>query len=163
LKVFLENPLKRWHIREISRKINLAPTSVSLHVNKLIRKDLVFEKKDVFKYYVANFDSEKFRFYKKVNCILNLKESGLIDFLNDHCAPDVIFLFGSCAKGEDTSDSDLDIYLQCKEKRIDVKIYEKTLKRRIQLFFSKDFSKLPNELRNNILNGVKLDGYLKVF
>ncbi len=162
-KVFLDSPLKRWHIREISRTIKLAPTSVKLHMGELIKQELVFEKKEVFKYYTANFDSEEFRFYKRINCLLNIKQSGLIKFIEASCSPDSIFLFGSCAKGEDTSESDLDLYVQCKEKKIDVGKYEKLLKRRIQLFFSEDFNKLPKELRNNILNGIKLSGYLKVF
>jgi len=33
----------------------------------------------------------------------------------------------------------------------------------ISLLFSEDFGELSNELKNNILNGVILKGYLKVF
>ena len=45
----------------------------------------------------------------------------------------------------------------------DLEKYEKKLDKKIQLFFSEDIKKLPTELRNNILNGIKLRGYLKIF
>ena len=164
LKEFLDEPMKKKQIREISRDIKLATTSVKLHIKRLMENKLVIEKNDdIFKYYIANFDNEQFRFYKKINTLFKLYESGLIDHLNDLCSPDAIILFGSCSKGEDTGESDIDLYLQAKEKNLDIGRYEKLMKRKIQLFFAEDFNKLPKELRNNIINGVKLDGYLKVF
>ena len=164
LREFLNNPDKKMQIRRISKTIKLAPTSVKLHVNDLIKENLVIEKKDdIFKYYVANFDNPKFRFYKKVNILMNMEESGLVDYLNDKLSPDSIVLFGSCAKGEDISSSDLDVYIQSEEKKINLDKYEKMINRKIQLFFAENINKLPKELRNNILNGMKLSGYLKVF
>ena len=164
LREFLADPVKKWHIRELSRKVKLASTSVKLHLKKLVREGLLFERDDdVFKYYIANFDSEKFRFYKIIDWRLRIQESGLAEYLNDRCSPDTIILFGSCAKGEDLKEGDIDIYLQCSKKELDLGKYEKLLGRKIQLFFSERLNKLPKELRNNILNGIKLDGYIKVF
>ncbi|MFH1511369.1 MAG: nucleotidyltransferase domain-containing protein [Candidatus Woesearchaeota archaeon] len=84
-------------------------------------------------------------------------------WVNRICSPDGIILFGSCAKGEDTETSDLDLYIQSSEIKLDLGKFEKELHRRIQLFFSERIEKIPKELRNNILNGIKLDGYIKVF
>jgi len=47
--------------------------------------------------------------------------------------------------------------------QLNLKKYEKELKRRINIFFESNFEKLSNELKNNIINGVILSGYLKVF
>ena len=164
LAKFLRYPDKHLHIREISRDIKLAPTSVKNHIDSLIKKDLIQEsKEDIFKSYKANFDNEKFRFYKKINTLITLKDSGLIEFLDDKCSPDTIILFGSTAKGEDLSTSDIDIFLLAKEKKLDLTKYEKKLNRKIQLFFSEDLNKLPKELRNNIVNGIKLKGYLTLW
>lgn len=160
---FLNNPKKKLQIRGISKSIKLAQTSVRLHIDTLIKENLVFEKKDIFKYYIGNFDNLKFRFYKKINTLLNIEKSKLIEHLNDKLSPDTIILFGSCAKGEDIASSDLDIYIQSEEKKINLDKYEKILNRKIQIFFAKNINKLPKELRNNILNGIKLNGYLKVF
>ena len=43
------------------------------------------------------------------------------------------------------------------------KLFEKKLNRKINIFFSDNFNKLSKELRNNIINGIILKGYLKVF
>ena len=40
---------------------------------------------------------------------------------------------------------------------------KKGLNRKINIFFEDNFSRLSKELKNNILNGIKLYGYLKVF
>jgi len=164
LKVFLENPEKKQQIRGISRKISLAATSVKLHLNELIKNKLVFEKKDdIFKYYKANFDSPLFRFYKKINNLININESGLVEFLDERFSPNSVIIFGSYANGYDISRSDIDIFVQAKEMPINLKKFESKLSRKIQLFFAENINDLPKELANNILNGVKLAGYLKVF
>ncbi|MBD3248802.1 hypothetical protein GF336_02040 [Candidatus Woesearchaeota archaeon] len=163
LSEFLKDPQKKHQIRGISKDIKLSTTSVKLHINKLIKAGLIVEKKDIFKYYIANFDNPKFRFYKKIDTLLKIEDSEILEYLNDILSPNTIILFGSCAKGEDIYGSDLDLYCQAEEKKLDLKKFEKSLGRKIQLFFSEDLNKLPKELRNNIINGIKLDGYLKVF
>ena len=45
----------------------------------------------------------------------------------------------------------------------DLERFEKSLNRKISLHFSDNFNKLPKELRNNIINGVRLAGYLEAF
>jgi predicted nucleotidyltransferase len=76
--------------------------------------------------------------------------------------PDAIILFGSASKGEDIKGSDIDLYVQCNEKKLELSKYEKKLNRKINLFFEKNFDKLSSELKQNIINGDKLKGFLKV-
>lgn len=163
LKQFLEKPEEKHQIREISRNIDLATTSVKKHIDKLIQQNLVFEKKDIFKYYGANFDNDDFRFYKKINSLISLKESELLEYLENQTGAEAIILFGSTVKGEDTSNSDLDLYVQAPSQKLSLKEFEQKLNKKIQIFFYEDINKVPKELRNNILNGIKLKGYLKVF
>jgi len=164
LKEFLDNPQKKFHMRGIGRSIKLAPTSVRLHINRLIKEGLVKEKKDdVFKYFIANFDNEKFRFYKKINTLIKIQESGLIEYLNDKLSPGTIILFGSAAKGEDLANSDLDLFIQAKSKALALDKYEQSLKRKVQCFMYTSLNKAPKELRNNIINGIKIDGYIKIW
>jgi len=84
-----------------------------------------------------------------------INESGLLGYLNDICLPDVIILFGSYSKGEDILSSDIDLFILSK--------YENILNLKIDVFFSDSFGKLSKELKNNLVNGVILDEYLKVF
>ncbi len=157
-----KNPAKRYQVRELSREINLAPTSINLHLKELENSNLAKrEKIGIYWSYKANFDDENFRFYKKILNLINIKESGIIMGLENIATPDAIVLFGSYAKGEDTEKSDIDIFLLAKEKGINLGKYEAKLGRAIHLFFSEDLNKLPNELQNNILNGIILSGFLR--
>lgn len=168
LEIFFDNPLPEgigFQLREISRKIKLAPKSVKLYLEELEKEDLIVKKEHrIHKYpvYYANRDNHYFKFLKRLDMIRRIKETGLLDYLSERCMPDVIILFGSASKGEDVKDSDIDLYLQCDEKKLDLDKYEKGLNREINLFFEKNFDKLSEELKRNIINGDKLKGYLKV-
>ena len=167
LQIFFEDPiLKGFQLREISRNVKIAPTSVKKYLNELEKEGLIMKAKHrIYEYpiYYANRDNDYFKFLKKLDIINAIKESGLLDYLYEKCMPDVIILFGSASIGEDIKDSDLDLFLLCKEKKLDLSRYEKQVTRKINLFFSEDFNKLSKELRNNIVNGIILKGYLKVF
>jgi predicted nucleotidyltransferase len=169
LRLFFEDPVPKgigFQLREISRKCKIAPTSVKRYLNDLEKEKLIVKKKHrIHNYpvYYANRDSEYFKFLKKIDTMQNIKEIGLLQYLEAVCMPDTIILFGSASKGEDLMDSDIDIFLLCKEKKLSLEKYEKALKRKINVFFEKNFEKLSDELKNNIINGIILSGYLKVF
>ncbi len=169
LRVFFEDPAPKgigFQLREISRNTGTATPSVKNYLVQLKKEGLIIVRKHrIYGYpvYYANRNNEHFKFLKKLNSIRMIKESGLLKYLENICMPDVIVLFGSASKGEDIKDSDIDLFLQCKEKKLDMKKYEKELKRKVNIFFSDNFNKLSKELKNNIINGVILYGYLKVF
>ncbi|MBW2965579.1 nucleotidyltransferase domain-containing protein [Candidatus Woesearchaeota archaeon] len=169
LRVFFEDPLPKgigFQLRELSRRINLAPKSVKKYLDEFEREGLIIkEKHRIHNYpvYYANRDNEYFKFLKKIDTIKIIKESSLLEYLNDNCMPNIIILFGSASRGEDLIDSDIDLFLECKERELDLKKYEKEFKRKINIFFKEDFNKLSKELKNNIINGVILKGYIKIF
>ena len=168
LEVFFDDPLPEgigFQLREISRKIKLAPKSVKLYLEELEKENLIIKKEHrIHKYpvYYANRDHNYFKFLKRLNIIRRIKESGFLDYLDEKCMPDVIILFGSASKGEDIKGSDIDLYLQCNGKKLELDKYEKKLKRKINLFFEKNFDQLSEELKKNIINGDKLKGYLRM-
>jgi len=169
LKLFFEDPSPKgigFQLREMSRKVRIAPTSVKRYLNELEKERLIIKKKHrIYEYpvYYANRENDYFKFLKKLDIIQSIKENGLLDYLKEKCLPDAIILFGSTSKGEDIKDSDIDLFLLCKEKKLDLKKHEKKLKRKINIFFEDNFGKLSKELKNNVINGVILDGYLRVF
>jgi predicted nucleotidyltransferase len=163
-EVFSNEPLKIHFIKEISRKINLAPTSVRKHLETLEKQNILLKKQgDRFKGYIANRDSEEFLFSKKVLNIYKIYQSRLVDYIYDVCVPNSIILFGSFSIGEDIEKSDIDIFVESKEKKLDLSKFKKILNKEINLFFNPDINKLNNELKNNILNGTVLKGFLRVF
>ena len=151
-------------MRELSRIIGIGLPSISAHLKELVRLGfIVREKKGIYPTFRANREEDLFKLYKKQNIILRIYETGLVDYIYDSCLPDNIILFGSASKGEDIKESDVDLFVGCGEKKLNLEKYEKMINRKINLFFEKDFLKLSKELKNNILNGVLLKGYIKVF
>ncbi len=104
-----------------------------------------------------------FKQYKKIGILFELHRSGLIEFLWGVLSPEAIILYGIHAKGEAVEDSDIDIFIIGKEKKIDIKEFEKKIGKGIHLMFERDVKKISKELKNNLINGVVLKGYFKVF
>lgn len=164
LSAFFNNPMKDYGLRELSREVKIAPKSVKNYLKQFVQKKMIIEKiANNLPIYKANRENKEFLFYKKINNQNIIKESGLVDYVYDFCLPDTIILFGSFSKGEDIKESDIDIYVQSKEKKLLLEKYEKITGRKINMLFSPDFSKLSSELKNNIINGILIKGYLKVF
>ncbi len=96
-------------------------------------------------------DNVEFRFLKKIDTILTIRESGLIEHLEDQVMPDVIILFGSASKGEDLIGSDIDLFLLCRERKLDLTFFENKIKKKISLLFSKDFNLNFDDFSNYVL------------
>jgi len=166
LEVFFLNPSKEHYLLEISRKIKIAHTSVKKYLNYFVDLGIVLEKiekkgKRKFPVYKANINDNNFKRYKLGYNFTSLFESGIVDFLHDGLMPKTIVLFGSYRRGEDVEESDIDIFLECKKVHIRVEKFEKKLGRKIQLHFQEHFKAYPKELKNNIINGIVLRGFLE--
>ena len=163
LQVFFNYPKGQFQLREICRILKLGMPSVRNHIRKL--EGLGFIKKEkhgVYDSYTSN-RTGIFKVYKRNDIVIRMYESGLIELLSDAFTPDSIVLFGSASRGEDIETSDIDLLIIAKEKDADVKKFERMLNRKISLHFETNASKMPKELLNNVINGIVLYGYLKVF
>ncbi|MHA1344273.1 MAG: nucleotidyltransferase family protein [Promethearchaeota archaeon] len=165
-EIFFNNPNKEYYLMDISKNIKLAHTSVKKNLNKLIKLGIINEiirkrGKRKFPFYKANSENKTFKKYKIIHNISSILESGLIDFIEEKLSPKSIVLFGSYLKGEDIEDSDIDLFVECKEEKLNIKIFEKKLERKIQLHFKDNFTSYPKELKNNIINGMVLSGFLE--
>lgn len=164
LQEFFDFPTGNFHMREISRRTKITHPSLINHLKALVEEKLLIkEKKGIYPTFRANRDNGLFKVYKKMNLVLQLHQINIIDYVYDSCLPDVIILFGSASKGEDIEGSDIDLFIQSPEKKLNFEKYEKILNRKIALFFEENFSRLSKELKNNILNGIILKGYIKAF
>lgn len=164
LQEFFNFPTKNFQIRELSRITKIAQPSVANHTKALMKEGLLIrEKKGIYPSLRANRDDALFKLYKKFDLVCRISQTGLLDYIYNMCIPDAIILFGSASKGEDIEKSDIDLFVQAPEKKLNLAKYEKLFKRGIALFFETNFSRLTNELKNNILNGVVLRGYIRAF
>jgi predicted nucleotidyltransferase len=164
LQEFFNFPTKNFQMRELSRKANIAHPSTIAHLKALVKEGFVLkETEGIYPSYRANKENELFKVYKKTNLLIRMQESGFIDYVCDSCMPDVLILYGSASRGEDIEISDIDLFAQAPEKKLNLEKYEKLFNRKISIFFEEKFQRLSKELKNNILNGIILRGYIKVF
>jgi len=164
LKLFLDSPTESFRLREIARLVKLSPPSVMNYLKDFEREGLIKKQiKRKIPFYTAIRDNPNFILYKKLSILFELNDIGLIDYLWDKLSPESIVLYGSFVKGESIEDSDIDLFILGKERKVDITKFEDKLDKKIHLFFKESLKEIPNELKNNILNGVILKGYLQVF
>lgn len=163
LSLFFRQPTRKFHKREISRILKLGLPSVSAHLNKLEKDGLIKRVKEGIYETYSGSGNTAFNVQKLAYNITMFNESGLVDFLAKEFTPDCIVLFGSASRGEDIESSDIDIFMISGKKEADLAKFEKELGRKISLHTTDSFSSLSKELRNNIINGIKLYGYLEAF
>lgn len=165
-KVFFDQPSKKFGLVEISRKAGLAHTSVTNQLDNLLKLGIIrvyVEKKGRRKFpqYYANSEEIAFKRYKKIHNLDMLHSSGIVEFIKDTFMPRSVVLFGTYSRGEDKEDSDIDIFIESEGKEVDLSNFEKKLNRKVELHFKKRFAEYPKELKNNILNGITISGFLE--
>ena len=165
MKIFFYEPTKRHYLKEISRKARIAHTSVMKELNFLLKENLIkkhLEKRGSrnFPIYTADFRNPRHKTLKSINNLESMMFSGLIERIVEKTTPSCIILFGSYARGEDTEDSDIDLFIEGEQEDLNLEDFEKNFKRKIDLHFNPDFKSYPKELKNNIMNSIKIYGFL---
>ena len=161
LAPFFEDCYRRISVREYARLVKISPPTASKQLELYKRKGLL--KKEVerqYFYYFADKDSWLFTELSRIYWRRRIENSGLLNFFEKEFFSPVVILFGSLAKAEANADSDMDIAVfTSTNKIVNLKEFEKKLKRSIQLFVfgSRDAVKNP-ELLNNLLNGHIING-----
>ncbi len=163
LELFIEFPTQDFSLRGLARELKLSHATILNYINDLQKLSLI-KKKEVTLYptYFANTENQKYKFYKRNWLVFKIRESGLIDLIQEKTLPSSMILFGSGAKAVFTEKSDLDIFVEAKEMSLDLIKYEKRLNRKINLLFEPNLNHLSKELRNNIVNGLVLYGFIKI-
>jgi predicted nucleotidyltransferase len=168
LKSFFDNPNKKFHIRELSRLLNINHTTIRKYLSKFEREGFLSLDKNVLTSSYKLTISRKTLNLKLYYNLENIRKSGIIEDLEKHYDYPVIVLFGSYAKARDDLTSDIDVCIISNiNKEFNVKKYEKIMGKEISLHIfdknSLEKSKKSNsELINNISNGIVLSGELEV-
>lgn len=151
LRIIYENPNKNLTVREIEKITKIPKTTISDYLRIMRKEGILNEGSLIFK-------------IKKINYFIEeIVSSGLIEYLINELNPSCIILFGSFRKGESDIKSDIDLFIETPlKKSVDVSKYEKKLKHKISLFTEKNIKDLPNNLFNNVVNGIKLWGSFKI-
>ena len=104
---------KEFYVREITKAVPGSLGGCHKVLRNLYDKGLITRRKSGRNvYYSINDRNQAIRYFK---IFMNINElTGVIKLLQDKCSK--IILFGSCAKGEDTIESDIDIVVITHEK-----------------------------------------------
>lgn len=161
MDLLFSNPTKEYHLRELSRNLNLSMSAIISATDKLAKSNLITKQKTQLLTKVkANIENQKFIRLKRVNNIYQIYNSDLIDYLiKSYNRPQLIILFGSYSRGEDIEISDLDLAIVTKRKinNLLLKKYKTYFNREIRIH-EIDLAKISAEFRNNLYNGIVLEG-----
>ncbi len=171
LRLFFEEPSTLFYVREVARLLSINATTASKYLKVLSEEDFLVCKEELgHLLFRARTDSYKYKDAKIFYNMSKIRKSGLIEYLEKELHyPETVILFGSCAKGENDKNSDIDIFIISREKKDpNMHRFEKILNAKIQLFIKTkdDFKKLQKEnknLANSFINGIVIKGYLEAF
>jgi predicted nucleotidyltransferase len=162
MELFFRYPTRRFSIRQVEREAKVAFPSAARYTRELADEGIVKREgisNSVF--FSADMSTEEYRSEKQLYNLRSIRP--LVRYLVENYGNPPIILFGSYSRGEDTEESDIDLYVQSPLK-VDVRQFKGRLGREVQLFVHKSLGSITNtELANNILNGIKLNGYIEVF
>ncbi len=156
LRVYFENQGKGFTVRKLSNLTKIPRSTVQIKLNslrklKLIGRENVAETSLFFKIKKINYYIEK------------IVECELVDYLVEELNPSCIILFGSFRKGDSIKSSDIDIFVEsCVKKEVNLTKFERRLGHRVDLFIKPKISNLHGNLFNNVINGIKLYGNIKL-
>ncbi len=159
---FFYYPMKKFGVRDLSRKTKKNTKTVMKYLNYLIQQRIILKtsKSGKYSYYESDRKSPQYYNEKRYLALKKLIRSGLFDYLETKNKKAGIILFGSMWKGNYDMESDIDIFIQENRKKLSIRKYETILNRKINILFEKNTKKLSKGLLKNIRSGYPVKGYL---
>ncbi|MBS3095581.1 nucleotidyltransferase domain-containing protein [Candidatus Woesearchaeota archaeon] len=167
--LFFEETLKRWHFNEIVHLSGMSRERINHYLKELTRIKFLkhIKPKGKMPYYLANRESENFRFEKKMYGIKLLQKTGLFEYINSMPNVNTAILFGSFSRGDFNKSSDVDMFIFGNVNGFELAKFEKMIKRDIQLIAYDNIKSLKRYLDPmlipNIFKGFNIKGSLEPF
>jgi len=158
MDILFDYPNRRFHLRELSRMIDISAPAVSKSLIRLKKEGLINYKKNFLVEITANTNNE-FKHLKRVNNLNRIYSSGFQEFLENEFPLSTVILFGSYSFGEDTEKSDIDIAIFSEQRIVNISPFEMKLQRKINIEFV-DIRNISDKLRESIINGIVIHGML---
>jgi predicted nucleotidyltransferase len=150
--------------RDLAKILKVSPTAITNSIQRLQENQLIkVEKTKTINFISFNRDNQRSIELKRIENLKNIYLSGLSDYLEQELPGGTAVLFGSYSLGEDTNTSDIDIaVIERKDKLLSLDKYEKILNRKINVNFYNSWKEIHQHLKNNILNGILLQGRVEL-
>ena len=152
LRLFFEEPSKNRSVREAAKAARVAPATASIRLKECTAAGLLtYRAERTLDLYQANLESESYRDLKQYYTLRKIRDSGLLEALDEYYIKPTVVLFGSSAHGTDIETSDIDLVVI--SERVGEfpaqAVFEKKLKKSLHLFSVRS----PEELRNERRSG----------
>lgn len=165
LKIFLEEPARKFNVREVARLLKITPATASKQLKYFAKKGVLkYEKERIFDLYSADIESTTYRDLKLYYNITKIRNSGILEALDKFYLKPTVIFFGSGTTGHDTKNSDFDFVVISENKKDFPRKaeFEKKMQRTLQIFAVANLNDLKNEhLINNALSGILLQGEIR--
>lgn len=165
LELFFNYPTKYWHFEEILKQSSLSRDKANKWLKRFMKEKLIkrVKKKGEMPYYIGNHEQPPYRNRKKLYALTQFYESGFFNHLQSLKKAKAVILFGSMARSDWYSESDIDLFIYGKSDEFDKYKFQSKLKREIQLFTAdskKELKKMGVGLLKNIVSGNFIKGKL---
>ncbi len=165
VSLFFNEPTKEWHFEEIIRAAKIARSKADKWLKQFIEEGLIKREKKQGKmpYYISNYAAPSYKNRKRVFALNNLYSSGFLNHLASLPKARTVIIFGSFARSDWYSGSDIDIFIYGETEGLKLAEYERKLNRGIQVFAcnkKEDLHKFGEGLIKNIIKGNLVKGDL---
>ncbi|MEW5896801.1 MAG: nucleotidyltransferase domain-containing protein [Nanoarchaeota archaeon] len=164
-ELFYNQPTKQWHFEQLLKAAGLSRAQTNEWLKKLLRENIITRIKLPGKmpYYSANYEQPRYQNSKRLYALMQLHDSGLLDYLSSLENAKAVILFGSFSRWDWQDASDIDIFVYGDVDAVLVGRFRPKLKRNIQVFVGKDerdLKKMGPALLKNIIKGITIKGDL---
>ena len=147
--------------RQIARLLGVTPTAIAKALPLLEQERIIkiIRGTTNLNLVLLNRDFQHVLELKRIENLQLLFESGLPAFLEETFPACTILLFGSYARGDDLSTSDIDIaVIGIDSKKINLAPYQKKLEKEIRINYYFELKGINPHLKANLYNGFLLAG-----
>ena len=163
IELFFEHPTREWHFEEILKEAKITRSKASGWLKKFIKENLVkkIKEKGKMPHYTSNYESASYKNKKKLFALNKLYECGFLNHLMSLKKAKTIIIFGSFARSDWYSNSDVDLFIYGNSEGLKIADYEIKLHHDIQVFTCKNQEELTqfgtglirNIIKGNIIKG----------
>ncbi|TAL57589.1 MAG: MarR family transcriptional regulator, partial [Nanoarchaeota archaeon] len=162
LRFLFMNPERAFTGRAIALRLKASMPGIKKTLPQLVKAGLIKVEKDKESKRLSiklNREEKIALSLKRADNLKQIYESRLVDYLEENLPGTTIILFGSYSRGEDYSNSDIDIaVIGRKEKPLELADFEKKLERKITVNFYINPRDIHKNLKENIYRGITLVG-----
>jgi len=162
LNLFFNESSRHWHFEEILKQAKISRDKANKWLIKFQKEKLIkrIREKGKMPYYIADFETPAYKNRKRLFALEQFYKTGFLNHLMELKDTKTVILFGSFARSDWHSGSDIDLFMLGKADDFNQKTYEKKLKREIQTFIYKETDKIGKGLLRSISAGYIIKGNL---